>query len=142
MELDDIKKRIVNEIKARAYDDKYIDRGEEREIIQIAIQLGVTVESALSVLSQVCDEYSYVLESRILKQIKDQVETAAGNDGAVDQREFEMIFANTRRAMQNKKTDREVKRMIVTVMEETGNNKVKKGWFSNWYATLKQELGM
>ena len=42
----------------------------------------------------------------------------------------------------NKKNDREVKRMIVTVMEETGNNKVKKGWFSNWYATLKQDLGM
>jgi hypothetical protein len=32
--------------------------------------------------------------------------------------------------------------MIVSVMEETGNNKVKKGWFSNWYATLKQDLGM
>ena len=42
MELDDIKKRIVNEIKARAYHDKYIDRGEELETIQIAIQLGVT----------------------------------------------------------------------------------------------------
>ena len=46
MSPDDIKKRIVNEIKARAYDDKYVDRGEEREIIQIAIQLGVTVENA------------------------------------------------------------------------------------------------
>jgi hypothetical protein len=71
------------------------------------------------------------------------VEVAAtGNDGMVDQREFDMIFANVKRAMQNKKNDREVKRMIVTVMEETGNNKVKTGWFSNWYTTLKKDLGL
>ena len=142
MELPDIKKRLVEEIKLRAYEDKYIDRGEEREILQIAIQLGVGVDSARAALVQVCDECNYVMETAILKQIKDQIETAAGNDGMVDQREFDMIFANIKRAVQNKKNDREVKRMIVTVMEETGNNKVKKGWFSNWYATLKQDLGM
>jgi hypothetical protein len=142
MELDEIKKRFVNEIKLRAYDDKYIDKGEEREILQIAIQLGVSIESARSALVQVCDENNYVMETAVLKQIKDQVEAAAGNDGMVDQKEFELIFANIKRAMKDKKNDREVKRMIVTVMEETGNNKVKRGWFSNWYATLKQDLGM
>ncbi|MBN9119477.1 MAG: hypothetical protein J0I06_10020 [Planctomycetes bacterium] len=142
MELDDIKKRFVSEIKLRAYDDKYIDRGEEREILQIAIQLGVSIDSARSALVQVCDENNYVMETALLKQIKDQVEAAAGNDGMVDQKEFDLIFANIKRAVQNKKNDREVKRMIVTVMEETGNNKIKKGWFSNWYATLKQDLGM
>ena len=42
MSIDDIKKRFVNEIKLRAYDDKYIDKNEEREILQIAIQLGVS----------------------------------------------------------------------------------------------------
>ena len=142
MELGEIKQRFVNEIKLRAYEDKYVDRGEEREILQIAIQLGVNIDSARSALLQVCDENSYVLESTLVKQIKDQVETAAGNDGMVDQKEFEMIFANVKRTAQNKKNDRELKRMIVGVMEETGNNKIKKGWFSNWYATLKQDLGM
>ncbi|QJW99736.1 hypothetical protein [Frigoriglobus tundricola] len=142
MSIDDVKKRFVNEIKLRAYDDKYIDKGEEREILQIAIQLGVSIDSARSALVQVCDEHNYVMETSVLKQIKDQVETAAGNDGMVDQKEFELIFANIRKAMQNKKNDREIKKMIVTVMEETGNNKVKKGWFSNWYAALKTDLGM
>jgi len=142
MSLDDIKKRIVNEIKLRGYEDKYVDRGEEREILQIAIQLGVSIESARAALVQGCEESNYVLESAIVKQIKDQIETASGNDGIVDQKEFEMIFANVKKAMQGKKNDREIKKMIVTVMEETGNNKIKRGWFSNWYATLKQELGM
>jgi hypothetical protein len=140
--LDDIKNRIVNEIKLRGYEDKYVDRAEEREILQIAIQLGVNIESARGALVQVCEESNYVLESAVVKQIKEQIEVAAGNNGLVDQKEFEMIFANAKQAVQGKKNDREVKKMIVTVMEETGHNKVKKGWFSNWYATLKQELGM
>jgi hypothetical protein len=142
MSIDDVKKRFVNEIKLRAYDDKYIDKGEEREILQIAIQLGVSIDSARAALLQVCDEHGYVVESAVIKQITDQVETAAGNDGMVDQKEFELIFGNIKKAMHGKKNDREIKKMIVTVMEDTGNNKVKKGWFSNWYATLKADLGM
>ena len=142
MSPDDLEKRIVNEIKARGYEDNYIDRSEQREIVQIAIELGGTLEGALAALAQVCDEFGYVLESRVLKQIRDQIETAAGNDGRVDQKEFDLIFANVTRAVQNKRNDREVKKMIVTVMEETGNNKVKKGWFRNWYAALKHDLGL
>ncbi|MBP3958856.1 hypothetical protein J8F10_26720 [Gemmata sp. G18] len=142
MSPDDTKKRIVNEIKARAYDDKYIDRNEEREIVRIAIELGVTVESALAALGQVCDEFSYVLESRILKQIEDQLATAAANDGKIDQQEFDLIFGNVKRAAQGKKTDRELKKMVVQVMESTGNNKVRTGWFSDWYSSLKKDLGV
>jgi hypothetical protein len=142
MSVEDIKKRFVNEIKLRAYDDKYIDKNEEREILQIAISLGVSIESARAALIQVCDEHSYIMESVIIKQIKDQVETASGNDGKVDQKEFELIFGNIKKSIQNKKNDREVKKMIIQVMEDTGNNKIKKGWFSDWYSALKKDLGM
>jgi hypothetical protein len=142
MSIEDIKKRFVNEIKLRAYDDKYIDKNEEREILQIAIQLGVSIDSARGALIQVCDDHSYILETVILKQIKEQVETAAGNDGKVDQKEFDLIFGNIKRAIQGKKNDREVKKMIVSVMEDTGNNKVKTGWFSDWYSAMKKDLGM
>ena len=142
MSPDEIRSRFVDEIKLRAYDDRYIDKNEEREILQIAIQLGVSIDSARSALIQVCDEHSYVLETLIHKQIKDQIEAAAGNDGKVDQREFDMIFATIRKNIQGKKNDREVKKMIVQVMEDTGNNKVKTGWFSDWYSALKKDLGM
>src|SRR6476619_1518449 len=121
MSIEDIKKRFVNEIKLRAYDDKYIDKNEEREILQIAIQLGVSIESARVALVQVCDEHNYIVESLLVKQIKEQIETAAGNDGMIDQKEFDMIFQNVRRQVQGKKADRDLKKMIVTVMEETGN---------------------
>src|SRR4051812_7181154 len=142
MSVEEIKKRFVNEIKLRAYDDKYIDKNEEREILQIAIQLGVSIDSARMALVQVCEDHSYVMESVLLKMIKDQVEAAFGNDGKIDQKEFDLIFSNIKRAANNKKNDREIKKMIIAVMEESGLNKVKTGWFSNWYTTMKADLGM
>ncbi len=142
MSIEEVKKRFVNEIKLRAYDDKYVDRNEEREILQVAIQLGVSIDSARTALAQVCDEAGYVLESGVLKAIRDNVEAAAGNDGKIDQKEFEMIFAQAKKAMQGKKNDNQIKKMIVQVMEDTGNTKVKTGWFSDWYSTMKKDLGM
>ena len=142
MSIEEIKKRFVNEVKLRAFDDKYIDKNEEWEILQIAIQLGVSIDSARMALVQVCEDHNYVLESVLLKMIKEQVEAAFGNDGKIDQKEFDLIFGNVRRAAQSKKNDRELKKMIVTVMEDSGLNKVKTGWFSNWYTAMKQDLGM
>ena len=142
MSMDEVKRQFVEQVKLRAYDDKYIDKNEEREILQIAIQLGVSIESARGALVQVCEDHSYVMESVLLKMIKDQVEAAFGNDGKIDQKEFDLIFHNIRRAANGKKNDREVKKMIITVMEDTGLNKIKTGWFSNWYTALKSDLGM
>jgi hypothetical protein len=141
MSLEDVKKRFVEEIKLRAYDDKYVDKNEEREILQIAIQQGISVDSARQALAQVCEAQNYVLESSVLKIIRDQVDVAAGNDGKIDQKEFELIVGNAKKAIQGKKNDMQVKKMVVEVMEDSGLNKVKTGWFSDWYAKVKQEVG-
>ena len=138
MSEDEIKKRFASEIELRGYDDKYIDRNEEREILQIAIQLGVSIDSARLALVQVCEGKGFIIESAIARQIEQDVEVR----GKVDRHEFEAIFVNTRKAVQGKKNDRDIRKMIVTVMEDTGNNRVKTGWFSNWYANLKKDLGL
>ncbi|HSQ58251.1 MAG TPA: hypothetical protein VLM40_21175 [Gemmata sp.] len=142
MSIDDIKKRFVNEIKLRGYDDRYIDKNEEREILQIAIQLGVTIDSARGALAQVCGENSYIMESQLLQQIKDQLEAATGDDRKVDLKEFDAIFHSVKKSAQGRKNDRDLKKMIVECMEDSGNNKVKTGWFTDWYTTLKRDLGM
>ncbi len=139
---EEIKKRFVNEIKLRGYEDRYIDRNEEREILQIAIQLGVNIDSARGALAQVCEAEGYVLETAVLRLVREQIEAAAANDGRIDRQEFDLILANAKAAVAGKRTDRQVKTLVVQVMEDTGNNRVKRGWFSDWYAALKKELGM
>ena len=142
MSLDDIKRRFVDEIKLRAYDDKYVDSNEEREILQLAIQQGISIDSARNALAQVCEMNGYVLESSIKRMIKQDLEAAAGDDGRIDEKEFNTIFLKAKKQMDGKKNDTQIKKMIVELMEDTGNTKVKTGWFSNWYTALKKELGM
>jgi hypothetical protein len=141
MSLDEVKRQFVEQVKLRAYDDKYIDKNEEREILQIALQQGVTVDSARSSLAQVCESNGYVLESRVLSQLKDLIDTFASNDGKIDEKEFHDTVTTCKKATQGKKTDIQCKRMVIEIIEEN-SYKVKTGMFSNWYARAKKEVGM
>ena len=141
MSLDEVKRQFVEQVKLRAYDDKYIDKNEEREILQIAIQQGVTVDSARAALAQVCESNGYVLESKALSQVKNVVETFAGNDGKIDEKEFADAVTICKKETQGKKNDVQVKRMVLEVIEEN-SYKVKTGMFSNWYSRVRKEVGM
>ena len=142
MDIDDIKKRFLGEIKLRGFDDKFIDRNEEREILQLAIQLGVNVDSARLAMEQVCFELDYVQESYVARLMRDQLIAALGNDGKVDRKEFNLVFGTVQRAMKGRKTDVEIKRMMVNLLEESGQARIKTGWFTDWYSAMKRELGL
>jgi hypothetical protein len=141
MSLDEIKRRFVEEVKLRAYDDKYIDKNEEREILQIALTQGVTVDSARASLAQVCESQGYVLESRVLANLKDLLDTFAGNDGKIDEKEFNDAVTTCKKATQGKKNDIQCKKMVIEIIEEN-TMRVKTGLFSNWYKRVKGEVGM
>jgi hypothetical protein len=141
MSLDEVKRQFVEQVKLRAYDDKYIDKGEEREILQLALQQGVTVDSARSALAQVCDSNGYVLESSALKAVKEMIDIQAGNDGKIDEKEFNDAVALLKVRTQGKKNEIQVKKMVLEIIGEN-NYKVKTGLFSNWYTRAKKEVGL
>jgi hypothetical protein len=141
MSLDDVKRQFVEEVKLRAYDDKYIDKNEEREILQIAIQKGISVESARSALSQVCEAQGYVLESRVLGEVKDLIETFASNDGKIDEKEFNDAVTTLKKRCQGKRNDIQCKKMVIEVIQDN-SYQVKEGLFNHWYSKVKKEVGM
>ena len=141
MDINELKRQFVEQVKLRAYDDKYIDKNEEREILQIALQQGVTVDSARAALAQVCEGNGYVLESRVLSEIKDLIDTFASNDGKIDEKEFNDAITMCKKATQGKRTDVQCKKMVLEIIEEN-SFKVKTGMFSNWYARVKKDVGM
>jgi hypothetical protein len=136
-----MKRQFVEQVKLRAYDDKYIDRNEEREILQIALQQGVTVDSARAALAQVCEMNGYVLESKVVNDVKDLVETFASNDGKIDSKEFNDALATLKKKVQGKKNDVQCKKMLVQMIEDNGF-KTKQGMFNHWYDTIKKEVGL
>ena len=52
---------------------------------------------------------------------------------------FNDILASAKKAVNGKKNDVGIKRMIVDVIEEN-SYKTKGGWFSDWYARLKKDI--
>jgi hypothetical protein len=74
--------------------------------------------------------------------MKTQLRVFAGNDGKVDEQEFTLIFQTMQAKVNGKATDNQLKKMIIEEMETSGLNKVKTGFFSNWYIKVKREVGM
>ena len=147
MSLDEVKRQFVEQVKLRAYDDKYIDKTEEREILQIAIQRGISVDSARAALAQVCEGNGYVLESKVREEMKDFLDTMAGNDGQIDQKEFNDALTMARKRTQGKRNDVQLKHMLVEIIDDNSYKTSKTSGFlgigaSSWYAKLKKELGM
>jgi len=138
---DDVKKRFVEEVKLRGYDDKYIDRAEEREILQGAVKDGISVESARAALAQVCEASGYVLESRALAQVEEVLQTFAENDGKVDEKEFNDAVTVLKKATKGKKTENECKKFVLKIMEDR-SYAAKTGWFSNWLTTARKSVGL
>lgn len=137
MPAEDVKRRFAEAIELRIYDDKYIDKYEEREI---ALLLGIAVDSAGAVLAPVCDSHGYVLESRVLGEIKELIRNLAGKDG-IGEKAFYDAVAHCKKLMQGKKNDAQCKRIVLEVIEENGVT-AKTGLFRNWYALAKKEVGL
>jgi len=89
MDIEAVKKRFIEEVKLRAYEDRYIDREEEKEILKIAIQEGLGVDSARLALQQVCAQSEYVMETNLDQKAREILEQFAKNDGQVDKKEFD-----------------------------------------------------
>jgi hypothetical protein len=141
MTLDEVKKQFLQQIKLRAYDDKYIDKAEEREILQFALTAGVELDSARSSLAQVCEQNNYVLESTALQAVKEMLAIQAGNDGKIDEKEFNDALSLLKVRTQGKKPEPHLKKMLCQMIDEN-SYKVKTGMFSNWYKRVKSEVGL
>lgn len=139
--MDELKKQFVEQVKLRAYDDKYVDRQEEKEILQLALSQGITIDSARQALAQVCEKEGYVLESVILNDVKGLLEVFNQGDGRIDEKEFGDCVAKLKLGANGKLLDAQCKRMVLELIEDNAY-RVQTGIFSNWYKRYRKEVGM
>jgi hypothetical protein len=132
---------FADQVKMRAYKDRYVDEAEEKEILSAAVDKGIGFDAARSALERVCESEDYVMESKVLEKITEVIETFAGNDGKIDEKEYKDAVAMCVKATRGKKSELDCKRMVLGIIASK-NTKVKTGWFSNWYAAAKAEVGM
>ncbi len=89
MYLDEVKRQFVEQVKLRAYDDKYIDKNEEREILQIAMPAGRHRRFGPRRPGPgLRGPGLRPGEQGRCPTIKELIETFANNDGKIDEKEF------------------------------------------------------
>ncbi len=130
-------KEFIEEIKLRVFDDQFIDREEERELLQIAIQKGLGVDKGLAFIRQVAAEKGIVVEREANDRVKEILERFAANDGVVDKKEFEDALALYKSSTKGKIPEPEMKRRLKQLMIDQGWKAKEGGLFgSKWFSAI------
>ena len=131
--------RLIKEINLRTFADRYLDQAEEREVIRIASQLGVSENDAAIIIVNVCKEAGLVREA----DVREAIRTSLGYvEGKLDRPAFDLLVGAGMTAAKKTVSEREIQRMTIGLLKEMKREEIKRGWFSNWYTELKRELGI
>lgn len=137
MGIDDLKRRLVEEIKLRAYDDRYIDRQEEKEILKTAIEHGLSLEIGRSALTQVCEQSDYTMESALDQKAKEMLDQFANNDGHIDKKEFDDTTAVLYKAAKGRLTESRCRKKVKEIIQ-ANEWKVREGFMKggSWFSEI------
>ena len=132
-----IKNQFIEFITLQGFDDQYIDRQEEKRILEVGVKNGLSVEEGLSLIRQVASQKGLVVERDAEDRAKDFLEGAATNDGKVTKKEFADAVAQFKTATKGKILEPEMKRRLKKMMEDNGWKAKEGGLFgSKWYSAI------
>jgi hypothetical protein len=138
---EELTKRFLDEIKLRAYDDKYVDRREEREILQYAISAGIDLEVARQSFLEACRQKGFLVESTLLAQVREELRTYQQQSTRLQKQQVDSVIASLHQKVHGILSLADCTRLIIEAVE-CGDFRIQKGWFSNWFADLKKETGL
>lgn len=128
--------RLNHEIGLRTFSDRFLDREEEREVRLIAERM--SLEGIEAHIQEICQKQSIIREASLRSQIELQIESLFGKAGKIDEPGFIAVCAAVNRDQII--PEREVKKIVISVMQDLKRTNVRRGWFSNWFTSLKNEL--
>ena len=128
---------LTEEIKLRCFDDMYIDKGEEKEILQKAISLGVTIDEARVFIKSIALRDGYVVESELEEMALNLMKPFAENDGKITQKEFMNAMKFLSNTSKGKVSDTELQKKLKMVVLDN-NFKVKEGMLNggSWFTSI------
>jgi Ca2+-binding EF-hand superfamily protein len=134
---DEMKHQLGEFIKLQVYDDKYIDRDEEKNILSEAVKRNIPIDEALAVIRSIAEANDYVVERDVENQAKEMLELFANNDGKIDKKEFESALGVYKKATRGRVPDSKAKKCLKNIILDNGW-KVKEGGLfgSKWFSEI------
>ena len=133
----EVEKQFAEYVKLRGYDDKFIDREEERTLLDNGIGQGLSLDEARSIFFTTCEEKGYVTERDIDNKIQEMLSQFAINDGKVDKKEFFDTVAIAQNMSKGKISEPKCKKKVKEILLDNGWN-VREGFLKggNWFASI------
>lgn len=116
--LEDIQWKFGEHIKLRGFDDQYIDRLEEKEILQTGIEMGLSFEQAYQQLKQISNHLEYILESELILKIEELITKFLARHKSVNQKQFNDIAIFIHKMTKEKFSYIQCQKMVKEVMIE------------------------
>jgi hypothetical protein len=131
-----IKSQFVEYIKLQAFDDSFISRTEEKNVLEVGVKNGIGVEESLSIIREVAKQKGIVVERDVEDRTKEFLKNAV-NDGSVSKKEFEDAVELYKTACKGKVKESDIKHRIKQIMLDN-EWKAKEGLFSggSWFSTM------
>jgi len=131
------RKKFIENVKLRAYDDQFIDVKEERKILQYGIENGLSLEQSQDLMIQAAEQFGYAIESIADKKAEDVLMQFASNDGVIDKKEFFDAVGIMKKALRGNLSEQvccsKTKQIILN-----HNWKVKEGFLKGgkWFSSI------
>jgi hypothetical protein len=133
---DEAKRQLGEFVKLQVYDDKYIDRKEEKKILEEAMKRNISIDDALAVMRSVASAHDYVVERDVETRCKEMLEQFAG-DGKVDKKEFEDAVGMYKKGSRGRVPEAEIRRRLKSMMIDQGWKAKEGGLFSSkWFSEI------
>lgn len=128
--------QFIEFIKLKVFDDGYIDRQEEKAILEEGVKRGIGVESGIAVIRQVSLDHGYVVERMVDERAKEILQRFA-TDGQVDKKEFEDAVALYKSDSKGKVKDDDIRKRLKQLMLDNGWKAKEGGFFgTKWFSAI------
>ncbi len=128
--------QFIEFIKLKVFDDGYIDRQEEKAILEEVVKRGIGVESGIAVIRQVATDHGYVVERMVDERAKEILQRFA-TDGQVDKKEFEDAVALYKSDSKGKVKDDDIRKRLKQIMIDNSWKAKEGGFFgTKWFSAI------
>jgi hypothetical protein len=140
---DELKDRFLREIDRRGQTDRFIDADEERELLQIALAYGFDAARGRGLLTEACHARGYKTEREVRDRLRDRLTELTTGGHKLTRAEYEWLVAEAAKAVAGcARTDQDIRRLVLTAIEDTAGVRVRAGWFRDWFTSQKRRVGL
>jgi|GEM_PF-326606 len=134
----DQKRQLTDFIKLHVYEDSYVDRQEERKILEYAISIGLGFDDGYGLLRTIAQEKGWVIEREAEETTKIALLSFAKSGGKVDKKEFTTAVSMLVEASRGRIKEDDARRRCKQMMLDNGWKAKEGGLFgSEWFSQIK-----